>query len=258
MSEFDPSAPLVPGRTEFSKRVWEMWEQRDNTTNKYALAYAHGRQEGLSHEEAVQAAQLEAYGKIRSENPLPENAGNRRLAELQLSMPVSPHDLAMRANLANAPSTPIQLTPEDVQQLRLPLTSRGDKGKFASPTKVSNPEDVARTVGEGGRSVMDPMSLREAEEFLARMQTPSPGQLDLLAELASRVEPSAIEAVLERNPEVVAQSQSPEAIKEAIAPVSPNRRRMAGGLAVTAGLGLSGLLALAALTDPYRVEESGG
>jgi hypothetical protein len=43
----------------------------------YSLAYAKARQLGIEHEDAVQSAQRQVYGAVRSKNPEPENARNR-------------------------------------------------------------------------------------------------------------------------------------------------------------------------------------
>jgi hypothetical protein len=58
-AELDWYYPLDPGRY------------------NYSLAYAKARQLGIEHEAAVQSAQRQVYGAVRSKNPQPENADNR-------------------------------------------------------------------------------------------------------------------------------------------------------------------------------------
>jgi hypothetical protein len=54
---------------------WE-YAQRPGDHN-YSIAYARARQLGIPHELAVQSAQRQVYGEVRSQNPEPENARNR-------------------------------------------------------------------------------------------------------------------------------------------------------------------------------------
>jgi len=49
----------------------------DPARYNYSLAYAKARQLGIEHEDAVQSAQRQVYGAVRSKNPEPENARNR-------------------------------------------------------------------------------------------------------------------------------------------------------------------------------------
>ena len=45
--------------------------------HNYSIAYARARQLGIPHELAVQSAQRQVYGEVRSQNPEPESARNR-------------------------------------------------------------------------------------------------------------------------------------------------------------------------------------
>lgn len=49
----------------------------DPARYNYSIAYAKARQLGIDHELAVQSAQRQVYGKVRSKNPEPENERNR-------------------------------------------------------------------------------------------------------------------------------------------------------------------------------------
>lgn len=52
----------------------------DPARYNYSIAYAKARQLGVDHEMAVQSAQRQVYGKVRSKNPEPENERNRSWA----------------------------------------------------------------------------------------------------------------------------------------------------------------------------------
>ena len=54
---------------------WQ-YAQRPGDHN-YSIAYARARQLGIPHELAVQSAQRQVYGEVRSQNPEPESARNR-------------------------------------------------------------------------------------------------------------------------------------------------------------------------------------
>ena len=49
----------------------------DPARYNYSIAYAKARQLGIGHEDAVQSAQRQVYGAVRSKNPEPEIARNR-------------------------------------------------------------------------------------------------------------------------------------------------------------------------------------
>jgi len=57
----------------------------DPARHNYSLAIARARQLGIPHEDAVQAAQRQVYGVVRSKNPEPENDYNRAWAFTQLA-----------------------------------------------------------------------------------------------------------------------------------------------------------------------------
>lgn len=220
MSEF---GPLQIGSYHLADGEWDAYEKQNPKAARYSLAYAVLRQQGNSHEEAVQGAQLEAYGRVISTNPQPENLNNWKWAGVPLSTPLA-------SLLEDRPPTP-QEAEEILNQLKLGLESRIG-GRFVSPTKVSNPETVTAS-----------MAPREAD--LPRSGAWSLDQMDMMDLIAAAA------------PSKLSQPEQPvptPAIPDVEA--SPrSRRRMAGGLAVTAGLGLGGLLTLAALTDPYRVKQ---
>ena len=50
---------------------------QDPARYNYSIAYAKARQLGIGHEEAVQSAQRQVSGVVRSKNPEPESARNR-------------------------------------------------------------------------------------------------------------------------------------------------------------------------------------
>lgn len=241
MSEFGPiqigSYQLAPGE-------WEAYVNNPDRGNdwKYSLAYAYWRQHGAPHEDAVQMAQREAYEEARSANPEPESKANWRWAGVPLSTPFA-------SLLANTLEDRTLFASQSAQaqniynQLRLGLESRV-KGRFVSPTKVSNPEDVATATQFSSIAdvPVDPEVMNQAIEAIRVPIEPE--------ELARRME--AAKALLEGTAPKPEQKARPK--PEAMSSRGPMGKRMAGGLAVTGGLGLGGLLALAALTDPHSVE----
>jgi len=60
----------------------------DPKAHNYSLAYARGRQLGLSHEDAVQSAQRQTYGRVLSQYPQPESERNRQWSTAPLSSPL--------------------------------------------------------------------------------------------------------------------------------------------------------------------------
>lgn len=228
---------------------WEARVAQDPKVGIYSLAYAHARQQGLEHEDAVRFGQMEAYGRVRSHSPQPESEHNRRWARVQLSTPLAslledrpaapaPESVAPYSPLRPAtPSIPSEAAAYD--QLRLALESRAN-GRFASPTRVANPETVAASLLERAMELPPGPALSSAD------------QLDLMTLLqqaeqrATNETPAAAPATAEVPPEKHAVDALPQR--------TPSGRRLAGGYAVTGGLGLLGLLGLAALTDPYSVK----
>jgi hypothetical protein len=205
---------------------WALYEQRDPGGAVYSLAYGHARQRlGMGHEAAHDFAQTEAYGAPREGGIAKESERNRRWVTAQLASPLA----SPLPQWSQVQAPPIPSQQEAYDQLRLALESRRN-GRFASPTKVSNPEVAA--------AALQP----RAVDLPAPSPRVSPGQRELLALLQQTQAPAA---------DPVVAANRAQAIKEVMAEVTPSGRRLAGGYAVTGGLGLLGLLGLAALTDPY-------
>jgi hypothetical protein len=76
--------PIQIGSYQLSPNEWESYANNGSNDWKYSLAYAYLMQQGLPHEEAVQGAQMEAYGKVRSQKPLPITESNWRWAGVPL------------------------------------------------------------------------------------------------------------------------------------------------------------------------------
>jgi hypothetical protein len=172
--------PIQIGSYQLSPNEWETYANNGSNDWKYSLTYAYLMQQGLPHEEAVQGAQMEAYGKVRSQKPLPMTESNWRWA-----------------------GVPLQ-------------------------SELDLPSDAPRT-SPGQQELLT--LLEEAEARAA-------GTIPLVAEEVKANAEKIAAAVQEKRP--------------ALSEYTPTGRRLAGGYAVTGGLGLLGLLGLAAVTDPYR------
>ena len=96
----------------------------DPARYNYSIAYAKARQLGVDHEMAVQSAQRQVYGKVRSKNPEPENERNRSWAVRPLHS-VLP---ALQAQ-AQAVQEQRQVQAEVVQELEQALTPKTMSGR---------------------------------------------------------------------------------------------------------------------------------
>lgn len=96
----------VPGDWGWSGPAKELsWDYNsDRAAHNYSLAYRKLRQLGVAHEDAVQGAQRQTYGQVRSQNPEPESTRNRAWAFTQMSSPLP----AVRAAVEQAEETPPQ------------------------------------------------------------------------------------------------------------------------------------------------------
>lgn len=101
---------------------WQ-YEQRPGDHN-YSIAYARARQLGVPHELAVQSAQRQVYGKVRSKNPEPENERNRNFGVKPLYS-VLP---ALQAQ-AQAAQEQQQVQAEVVQELEQAPTPQTSSGR---------------------------------------------------------------------------------------------------------------------------------
>lgn len=84
---------------------WQ-YAQRPGDHN-YSLAYAKARQLGIPHELAVQSAQRQVYGEVRSQNPEPESARNRNFGvkPLYSTLPALASQQAVVEELEASPVT---------------------------------------------------------------------------------------------------------------------------------------------------------
>lgn len=80
----------VPGDWGWSGPAAELsWDYNsDRAAHNYSLAYRKLRQLGVAHEDAVQGAQRQTYGQVRSQNPELESTRNRAWAFTQMSSPL--------------------------------------------------------------------------------------------------------------------------------------------------------------------------
>jgi hypothetical protein len=80
----------VPGDWGWSGPAKELsWDYNsDRAAHNYSLAYRKLRQLGVAHEDAVQGAQRQTYGQVRSQNPELESTRNRAWAFTQMSSPL--------------------------------------------------------------------------------------------------------------------------------------------------------------------------
>lgn len=72
----------------------------------YSIAYARARQLGVGHEEAVQSAQRQTYGQVRSQYPEPENERNRNWGMRPLYSNLPPVESA-----AGRPNSVVRFSP---------------------------------------------------------------------------------------------------------------------------------------------------
>lgn len=77
----------IPGDWGWTGPAAELrWDYaHDPDRHNYSLAIRRARQLGIPHEEAVQSAQRQVYGKVRSKYPEPESDYNRAWAFTQLA-----------------------------------------------------------------------------------------------------------------------------------------------------------------------------
>ena len=101
---------------------WQ-YAQRPGDHN-YSIAYAKARQLGIPHELAVQSAQRQVYGEVRSQYPEPESARNRNFGVKPLYS-VLP---ALQAQ-AQAVQEQQQVQAEVVQELEEAPTPRASSGR---------------------------------------------------------------------------------------------------------------------------------
>lgn len=87
---------------------WQ-YAQRPGDHN-YSLAYAKARQLGIPHELAVQSAQRQVYGEVRSQNPEPESARNRNFGVKPLYSTL-PALAAQQAAVEELESAPVPAAP---------------------------------------------------------------------------------------------------------------------------------------------------
>lgn len=103
--------PIQVGSYRLSPNEWEAYANNGSNDWKYSLTYAYLRQQGLPHEDAVQGAQVEAYGKVRSETPLPETERNWRWAGVPLQSELA---TPLASLLSDRPAT-AQAVAEEVE-----------------------------------------------------------------------------------------------------------------------------------------------
>lgn len=226
---------LFPGRVPTAQDV-EAVINRAAGDAEFNRVYGAILRETGDHEAAVRATQQALGRRYVSDNPEPINAANLAAAGITPPPEVGPginrailEALALRSSAPLPPVTPVTASaPASYEQLALALRSRTPAGKFASPTKVSNPRTPEELAAANSPRVFD----MEAPAAAAV----SPGQLALDF---SAPDPAAIKAVVEQ-----AASEEPSWSEQGM--------RLAGRYGLPALAALGGFTLLAAATDTSR------
>lgn len=220
----------------------------DPAAKDYALAYAAQRQAGLPHERAVLRAQMETKGfrdqlaqlvaqhgpsgvlmgrqvlrddRRYSLNPYPATARNDAWARQPLSSPLPPQVIDLGGEASQG-------------ELNLRAVTR-NRGRYASPTKVSNPPSSELLAAlASGRAVDQPAAPAAAPE----------GQL-----------PIDWSARREQLEQVVAQAAAAPTPKAPSSSAPEGWRRMAGRWGLPALAALGGFTALAMATGVEQPRE---
>ena len=124
---------------------WE-YAQRPGDHN-YSIAYARARQLGVPHELAVQSAQRQVYGEVRSRNPEPENARNRNFGVRPLYSTL-PALAAQQAAVDELEQAPVPVAPSGRRMaMRYGLPALAALGGLYAISALSQPR--ADVVQEG-------------------------------------------------------------------------------------------------------------
>lgn len=151
----------VPGDWGWSGDAAELeWNYPlDPARYNYSIAYAKARQLGVPHELAVQSAQRQVYGKVRSKNPEPENERNRNFGVKPLYS-VLP---ALQAQ-AQAVQEQQQVQAEVVQELEQAPTPESSGGRRMA-MRYGLPLLGALAAGYGIAALSQPRAEVEQEEY---------------------------------------------------------------------------------------------
>lgn len=151
----------------------------------YSMGYMAARQQGLGHEDAVRAGQVEAYGEERNSGARGETAYNRRMTLLPVATRLPGQELVLApagAPVAVAPVAQEMAPSAPVTVIQPSLDMRGEKGRFLSvkgtPPAEAKRQFLAQILRSTGKSEEEVASTVERLAPLDPPEIEVPGPVD--------------------------------------------------------------------------------